>query len=135
MTLQEIYDKAVGGVLKQGCRSVDEGASCVLRDENGSACAIGHLLKDEDYNSGLEMEAWMDGAENAQEFAKRDLGKILEKNIGPIGDREFEMMNRLQIAHDEGYEFEDVVDGFKQVAADFKLDRKVIEDWKAGQAA
>jgi hypothetical protein len=53
LTRQEIFDKAVGGVIKQGARSVEDGA-CVYRTEDGRKCVVGQLIDDAHYHPSLE---------------------------------------------------------------------------------
>lgn len=49
MNRQELFDKAVTGILKQGGPSVDSDCmnGCVYRGPHGLRCAIGHLIEDE----------------------------------------------------------------------------------------
>lgn len=56
MTNQEIYDKVVRGVLKQGCPSVqdDNPSRCRYRGKGGTKCAAGFLILDEKYTESLE---------------------------------------------------------------------------------
>lgn len=55
---QEIFDKVVIALRKQGKKSMDnstsEGNICRYRDRSGNKCAIGHLLSDEEYRSSME---------------------------------------------------------------------------------
>ena len=53
MTIQEIFDKSVIGVIKQGKKSLDLNG-CAYRGFNGNKCAIGHLITDDHYNKKLE---------------------------------------------------------------------------------
>jgi hypothetical protein len=48
--MQAAFDKAVTGVLKQGCQALfndGKSTSCAYRGLNGTACAVGQLLTDE----------------------------------------------------------------------------------------
>ncbi len=47
-TMQEAFDKAVSGVIAQGCQSVNptDNTACMYRGKNGAKCALGHLLED-----------------------------------------------------------------------------------------
>lgn len=50
MSLQAAFDKAVKGVLAQGCKSVtteNNCSVCAYRGTEGAKCAIGQLLTDE----------------------------------------------------------------------------------------
>lgn len=50
MTLQEFFDQAVGGVIRQGRRSVAENGKCLYRGPNGLKCAVGHCISDDEYD-------------------------------------------------------------------------------------
>ena len=55
---QEIFDKVVIALRKQGKKSMDntmqDGNICRYRDYRGNKCAIGHLLSDEEYRPSME---------------------------------------------------------------------------------
>lgn len=53
MTEQELFDKVVAHLRKQGVKSVENGR-CRYRTAEGLKCAIGILIKDEDYSTELE---------------------------------------------------------------------------------
>jgi len=50
-TAQEVFDTAVGGVLKQGRPSVspDSDWACRYRGADGTKCSFGHLIPDDGY--------------------------------------------------------------------------------------
>lgn len=51
MTRQEIFDKVWAGLKGQGFeRSITEEGICVYRGPNGTKCAAGHVLPDEEYD-------------------------------------------------------------------------------------
>ena len=54
MNEQQVFDKVLDGLRKQGCISVDEGGECMYRGVNGTKCGIGMLIADEHYHEGLE---------------------------------------------------------------------------------
>lgn len=58
MTRQEIFDKVVKHLLKQGEKSAtireDEGTRCLYRGPNGLMCAVGCLIPDEEYTDFME---------------------------------------------------------------------------------
>lgn len=55
MEAQEIFDKVVTHLRKQGCKSFDEFTqSCLYRGPNGTSCAVGCLIPDEEYTSAIE---------------------------------------------------------------------------------
>lgn len=49
MNAQEIFDKVVNHLRKQGHRSLSEDGRCLYRGSNGDKCAIGCIISDEDY--------------------------------------------------------------------------------------
>jgi hypothetical protein len=54
MTAQQVFDKAVGDLLKQNERSWG-GNSCSYRGERGNKCAVGMVIDDDDdYMPGME---------------------------------------------------------------------------------
>jgi hypothetical protein len=65
ISLQETFDTVVGGLRKQGCKSLI-GNACKFRGENGTKCAIGQILPDDLYNplmdnpsdDGIKYNAW-----------------------------------------------------------------------------
>jgi hypothetical protein len=54
MTPQEIFDRSVSGLIKQGARSVDYKNTCLYRSPCGNRCAIGLLIPDEHYTPSIE---------------------------------------------------------------------------------
>lgn len=51
--MQMYFDKAVGGILKQGQPS-KEGCDCLYRSKDNLKCAIGHLISDSKYVPEME---------------------------------------------------------------------------------
>ena len=47
MTPQEIFDKAVGGVIRQGSLAKGENNVCRYRTKDGRACVVGQLIDDD----------------------------------------------------------------------------------------
>jgi hypothetical protein len=62
MTEQQVFNKAVTGVLGQGEPSItdDESSACVYRGPRGLKCAVGFLIKDREYCSQMEEVPVMD---------------------------------------------------------------------------
>lgn len=48
------FDHAVQNLILQGKQSVNGSNGCAYRTEDGSKCAIGHLIPDEAYYEGFE---------------------------------------------------------------------------------
>lgn len=59
-THQELFDRVARHLCQQGCRAIPDGlehtggASCRYRDTHGRKCAIGALVPDAEYTTGLE---------------------------------------------------------------------------------
>ncbi len=53
MTKQEVFDKVVTHLVRQGRQSID-GTDCAYRGSDDTMCAVGCLIKDEFYNGRLE---------------------------------------------------------------------------------
>lgn len=56
MTLQEIFDVAVTGLLKQGKKSMQTTGACAYRGVEGCKCAVGFLIKDEFYDRIMDVD-------------------------------------------------------------------------------
>jgi len=94
MTPQEIFDKAVDGMLKQGVQSMNECGSCVYRSSDGLKCAVGHVIPDELYDPGMDDQTTLlDGT--AIEAILRHYDDL------PAWMHEHKvLLTRLQTAHD-----------------------------------
>jgi hypothetical protein len=51
---QELFEKAINGLLQQGTVSYIQGTGCMYRGLNGTKCAVGHLIPDELYDPEIE---------------------------------------------------------------------------------
>lgn len=127
MNMQEIFDKAVGGVVAQGGPSsgVTEELTavclCLYRGDNGRKCAVGHLIDDSAYSSELE----------GQNVSDEKVRWAVENSVGrELSRREVEMLVDLQAAHDQGYgeDFPEYIPGFlysvERIADDYNLEMK-----------
>lgn len=56
MNKQQVFDKVLNGLRKQGCISVNDAGVCMYRGAGGMKCGIGMLISDEHYYEGLEEE-------------------------------------------------------------------------------
>ena len=55
MTTQEVFDKVATHLLTQNFKSVDDfGRCCLYRGPEGTKCAVGILIPDEQYNPSME---------------------------------------------------------------------------------
>lgn len=55
--LQEIFNRAVGGVVAQGKPSVNNYGLCHYRTEDGLKCAVGQLIPDDEYDPEFDIRA------------------------------------------------------------------------------
>lgn len=56
LTNQEIFNKAINGLMAQGAPSVDAEGHCLYRGPNGLKCGAGQLIDDEFYSPKFEGE-------------------------------------------------------------------------------
>jgi hypothetical protein len=106
MTPQEIFDRSVAGVMKQGRPSVRavpsnaDGYGCVYRGPNGLKCAAGHLIDDEHYNA-----VWDDGNSASQNAAVwpaiAESCGLPHTHVSDRYSRMAVMIRDLQKAHDD----------------------------------
>jgi hypothetical protein len=118
ITLQEIFDRAVLGVITQGKPSVTKGftgTSCMYRGAAGTKCAVGHLIDDANYT--LELEG-----EGSDSYLVR---QALEQSLGELPENSTGLLVRLQFAHDSASEFSDFISRFvaraRQIATNYNL--------------
>ena|ERR1700686_1536501 len=110
MEAQEIFDTVVNHLRTQGHKAKNYAdIACVYRARDGSKCAGGILINDEEYNPKME---------------KHLFDKVLNY-YGPISLKErllphIELIMRLQSIHDTS-EVKDWEQGFKNCAEDFNL--------------
>lgn len=91
-TLQEAFDTAVTGMLKQGRRSVSayDPSSCRYRGCGGLKCGVGFLIADEYYSESIERQAVCD---NEVLSAVADSGYPADKEA-------LELYEEIQDIHD-----------------------------------
>lgn len=119
--LQKLFDRAVGGVLKQGTSSLKinqyGGSICMYRGDNGTKCAIGHLIPDSKYDEKME---------------NNGIERLLDHNLFPYkyGAKYLNQLAELQQLHDfnaNRYDTEKlsfVKKADKQFISDFKIAAK-----------
>lgn len=143
MVLQEIFDTAVSGVLKQGDFSIrDRNNACALRGANGMKCAVGWLIQDQDYQAHWENVSAMSEYGTPEELSKTSFGQAIVKTIGPIGEDELTLLRRLQDVHDSSEaecrynsdlnRITELVRGYREVASDFTLSPAIIDQFEKG---
>lgn len=57
-TAQEVFDQVKNHLLTQNRKSYGGFGSCVYRGENGTKCAAGCLISDEEYRKEFENQTW-----------------------------------------------------------------------------
>jgi hypothetical protein len=129
LTHQEIFTKAVLGVVQQGALSVGRRGGCFYRSRrNGQtlACGVGHLIEDDLYSRGMEGAA----VEAASPFApanpwasKQDCCEKLMLALlfsgVDVTDRDTsDLLGRIQSAHDGSSTVADFVVAVRRVADD-----------------
>lgn len=144
MNDQEMFDTAVKGVLQQRCKS-SHGSLCVLRSRIGAKCAVGWLIADEDYHKEMEADSsifdnFSDfdtdkfNTRSVRKFISTDLGAAVSKTVGEVTVRKLNIMNKLQQAHDESDYIEEMIEEFRQVAKDLRLNQNAIREHLKSEA-
>lgn len=88
-TSQEILNQVVPALLAQGPSFNEDTRGCRYRSETGAKCAIGMLIKDENYRGTIEGDGiWSENVQDA-----------LAKSGVPFDT--FKMLEDLQVAHDD----------------------------------
>lgn len=132
---QKLFDKAVQGILAQGCPSLGyvedsygkPGGGCAYRGVNGSKCAIGHLLTDE------QMKEYDIKEGTSPEMFPGKLLRELLPNMSYCSNLEFLM--DLQDVHDKSshsdVDANEFLKNFRMRAGKFaekwNLNKKVLE--------
>lgn len=115
LTLQQIFDKGLAHIRKQGGPARDEESDkCVYRSSNGRACIVGCLIADEDYQKAFDPAAGSgvdtmirDNPEFRQALLNSGVDVHREEfgyTRGPVRA----LLSSMQGVHDSG---EDVSDG------------------------
>lgn len=100
MNKQEIFDYVSKHLLAQGRKSMipdtvkERGEVCAYRSEDGaSMCAVGCLIREEDYHPNIEG----DNVGDSQEVQAR----LRNNNIDVDDELTMSLLNSLQVIHDE----------------------------------
>lgn len=112
LTLQEVFDKSVGGVIAQGRPGRNLHRACSYRTADGLKCAAGHLIEDEHYYPALEGNlAW---------------GASVRPALKASGVPDSSLVSALQVAHDDSGDGRDFLPAFakrsREIAAEYNLD-------------
>lgn len=107
MTNQEIFDKVVAHLRKQGKRAVDSRGGCRYRDDE-LKCAAGCLILDEHYTAGLERKSAF------------HIEVVKALSASGVPESAMRLISELQDCHDN-IEVEDWEDSLRAIAATFRL--------------
>lgn len=107
MDMQEAFEKAYLGVLRQG--KLAKGAYQICyRMADGAKCALGHLMSDEDLAKLDAFRLNSEAFHNVRDYVMLDL--------------DLDFLIDLQCAHDRAKSLEDFSDRMKRVAEYFRLE-------------
>lgn len=125
MTGQEMFDEVVTQLVKQGGPSykIDKEENnkrvCLYRGPNNRRCAIGWLIKDEDYKP---------------EFETSSVLHLVENNKVKLSIVDFCFLFDLQAIHDneeladkDNWKYKELKERFKNFTRDYGLDDSVVD--------
>lgn len=99
--LQDLFDRSVSAVIKQGCRSMSSGfGQCAYRGAGGAKCAVGHLISDKVYDARYDPDHHniLEGRLVSDPMIRQ----AVEDSVGyPLPQRAVDMLGMLQVAHDD----------------------------------
>lgn len=127
MTLQEIFNKSVTGIIAQGRPSTTVEGTCAYRGMDGAKCAAGHLLPDSVVRPDLNGYA----LDTTDKKRLRVHKMFIEAGIDVQNCDVFLLVSKLQNAHDgHSCDGPDFVREFTKVALaigrEFGLDVSVV---------
>lgn len=91
LTNQQIFDKVLAHLRKQGHASNNSLGACLYRSGTGAMCAVGCLIPDSAYNPEIES---IDVHLLPDEV-------LVASGIDPNDDVQMELCDNLQVAHDD----------------------------------
>lgn len=128
--LVDAVDYAEAKIIEQGKAAVNDGR-CVYRAEDGSKCAIGHIITDEEINAIVND---LQSREDGYTYSTDTLGGISSllfagQNVikQSINERYYKVKNvlaELQNAHDDYHDAENYIEEFKKSMAEFRQKNK-----------
>ena len=141
LTMQQVFDRVATHLLTQRAQSkgayMDEEDyyvedACAYRGENDLKCAVGCLIRDEDYDEKLEGLAVTAANKDNREFDNKKGRSMLlfhaltNAGINPDNETMMGMLSELQQVHDSAAPSE-WPRCLLKMADDFKLDVEVID--------
>lgn len=146
LTLQQIFDKAVGGVIAQGMLSTDQNGTCKYEAKNPNtgepiACAVGQLLdrnarrlwdREGLVTSRSFREIALDSLEGQPSLLRTAHKQWIAAGLPDDDIHTVNLLGRLQSAHDDASTDRfDPMEAFKHnariVAEDLGLDASIID--------
>mgnify|MGYP000506341859 CR=1 FL=1 len=112
-TAQQVFDYVVRKLFEQGCKSTvsnDGDLHCAYRGNDGTKCAGGWLIRDEQYNPKMEGYSWM-----------------VVVGMYDLCSNHMDLVTDLQDIHDS-YGTQDWRKAFKYVAEKHHLNTKILEE-------
>lgn len=120
MTNQEIFDRVIAHLRKQGEPAVNDEGDCRYRvevDDRVLMCAVGCLIADEHYSENFEGKSLCDHIEVCE---------AVEASIGKV--RSWRLLGDLQYAHDYRWD-RSGPSCFREVAEKYNLNTSALEGW------
>lgn len=119
MGAQALFDQCVTHLARQKFRSI-LGNKCRYRHPaNGFMCAVGCLLKPEEYSPNME---------------NKSIGSLLEERMLPLRLKPFsKLLYELQLAHDRSFDPDSLVSELRDIAQEHFLDNamvSLITEWE-----
>ena len=125
LTHQQIFSRAVLGVVRQGRLSRDESHICLYRLGDGAriACGVGHNIADEYYDSRCEGEAastdLMESISRADGDSDRSFllaMSLCASGVDATDKRTLQLLDEIQKAHDQAPNVANFIEHARDVA-------------------
>lgn len=98
LTNQEIFDKILNHLRKQGKASISDGGKCMYRGDNGNSCAVGCLISDEDYLESFDIPNDSDVTSMLKNLKFKQA--LINSGIDITNDKTMTLLIEMQSAHD-----------------------------------
>lgn len=106
LTAQQVFDQIVAHLRTQGCKAI-VGAACMYRGNNGTKCAAGCLIADEEYQYKMEGHPLIDILSMAPGFKAKY-------------DQHYKLILEMQVTHDN-YPINDWERLFASIASKYNV--------------
>lgn len=110
-TAQNIFNKVVAHLRQQGCQALNDNNVCVYRGKNGTKCAIGCLIPDDEYLPSFEGQHIFTILDNYSNYNFVATANLISHRI---------LLVSLQVVHDT-CPVNDWETEFKMIAERYKL--------------